>query len=118
MPREDGFGHLHSRAEVVFALNLDSVQRSQDLVDRVVPRRGRDKNLRAVRPWYKEPQKSRAAVRAEKLQRMSQAPSARAQEQDLREAIVMTPTALCGFEVLVLQMRFTASACESIRVGT
>ena len=53
MPREDGFGHLHSRAEVVFALNLDSVQRSQDLVDRVVPRRGRDKNLRAVRPWYK-----------------------------------------------------------------
>jgi hypothetical protein len=32
--------------------------------------------------------------------------------------MVMTPTALSGLEVLVLQMRFTASACESMRVGT
>ena len=53
-----GFCHLHSGAEVVLALNLDSVQRSEDLVDRVVSRRRCNKNLRAVRPWHKKRQNS------------------------------------------------------------
>ncbi len=30
----------------------------------------------------------------------------------------MTPTALSGFCIFALQMRFTASACEAMRVGT
>ena len=45
-------------------------------------------------------------------------PRAHGGARDLRDAMIMTPTALSGLEVLVLQMRFTASFCDSMRVGT